>query len=130
MTEPHTPPSHLTPTTNHEGDPEFQERHFVDPGPWQLPWPQPDAFTKPAPTYADATIEEVQAPGYVSGVSTPGQTPRESEFSWGLGNQNSLSKGPGPNSLEVLKAIQRTNPADPKDTAEAHYRDAGWVVEP
>ena len=124
-----TPASHETPSYNFEGDPEFQERKFVDTTGYIPPWMQTDAFTVPARRYADVTVEEVQAADYVSAVGTPGLEPGESEFSWGKGNQNSLSKGPGPNPLEILKAQQRTNPADATDTAEAHYRDRGWVEE-
>jgi predicted dienelactone hydrolase len=125
------PASHETPDYgDHRGDPAFQERQFVDPGPYVPPWMVKDAFTKHARTYADQTIEEVEDPDYIAAVSVGGLTPHESEFSWGLGNQNSLTKGPGPTPLEILKAQQRTNPADPGDTHEAHYRDAGWVEEP
>jgi hypothetical protein len=86
-----------------------------------------DAFTKPARTYADVTIEEVQDPDYIAAINVPGAIPGETEMSWGPGNANSLSKGPGPNPLEILKAQQRTNPADPTDTYEAHLTDEGWA---
>lgn len=126
---PEVTPSHATPAYNFAGDPEYAERRFLDSTPYVPPWMQVDAFTKPARTYADATIEEVQDPNYVAASAVGGAEPGETEFSWGRGNQNSLTKGPGPNPLEVLKAQQRTNPADPADTAEAHYRDPGWVME-
>lgn len=122
-----TPESHETPSHNFTGDPEYQERHFVDTTGYVPPWMQKDAFTKPARTYADVTIEEVNAPDYIASVNLPGQPAGETEFSWGLGNANSLSKGPGPNPLEILKATQRTNPADPTDTYEAHLTDPGWA---
>lgn len=124
------PASHETPNYNFEGDPAFQERKFVDPTGYIPPWMQVDAFTQPARTYADITIEEVEAEGYVAAVVKGGLEPGPSEYSWGRGNQNSLSLGPGPNPLEVLKAQQRTNPADPTDTHENHWRDGRWVVEP
>lgn len=124
------PESHETPQYNFEGDPAFKERQFIDTTGYVPPWMQTDAFTIPARTYADQTIEEVEADDYVAQVVAGGATPHESEFSWGLGNQNSLTRGPGPNPLEMLKAQQRTNPADPGDVAENHYRDPGWVVEP
>lgn len=126
MTE---PASHETVSSGnrHVGDPAFHERHYVDPGPYMPPWMLPDAFTKPARTYSDVTVDEVNDPNYTASVVPGGVTPGESEMSWGLGNQNSLSRGPGPNPLEVLKAQQRTNPADPADTAEQHYTDPGWA---
>jgi hypothetical protein len=123
-----TPRSSDTPSYNFEGDPEFRERHFVDTTGYIPPEYDKDAFTKPARTYADETIEEILDPNYVAAIVPPiGAAPGESEFSWGPGNQNSLSKGPGPNPLEILKAQQRTNPADPADTHEAHYLDEGWA---
>ena len=125
-----SPASHETPQYNFEGDKDFQERKFVDTTGYIPPWMQVDAFTKPARTYADETIEEVEDPDYVAQLAVGGATPHESEFSWGLGNANSLSKGPGPTALEQMKAIMRTNPADPADTMEAHLRDPGWSVEP
>lgn len=124
------PASHETPQYNFEGDPRFQERQFVDTTGYIPPWMVKDAFTQEARTYADETIEEVQDPNYIAQLVPGGAEPHGSEFSWGRGNQNSLTLGPGPTPLEVLKAQQRTNPADPGDTAEAHYRDPGWVVEP
>ena len=133
MTEPgstHTPPSHETPSYNFEGDPELGERKFVDTTGYVPPWMQQDVFTIPARTYADVTIEEVEDPNYVAQIVVGGAEPRESEYSWGRGNQNSLTKGPGPNPLEILKAQQRTNPADPTDRHENHFRDPGWSVEP
>jgi hypothetical protein len=94
----------------------------------------PDAFTKAARTYADQSIEEVEDPNYVAQIVVGGAEPGPSEYSWGRGNQNSLTLGPGPNPLEILKAQQRTNPADPTDVHENHWRDTErggrWVVEP
>ena len=129
MTE---PASHETNTTGnrHIGDADFRERHYVDPGPYLPPWMQRDAFTRPARTYADETIEEVLDPGYVASISVGGLEPGETEFSWGRGNQNSLTKGPGPNAVEEMKAIMRTNPADSNDNHVNHYTDPGWVMEP
>lgn len=124
------PASHETPEYNFEGDAAFQERRFVDTTGYIPPWMVPDAFTKPARTYADVTIEEVEDPNYVAAIVPGGVEPRESEFSWGRGNANSLSKGPGPTQVEIMKATMRTNPADPTDTMEAHLRDPGWSVEP
>lgn len=122
-------PSHETNTTGyrHLGDPAFQERRFVDYGGYVPPWMMKDAFTMPARTYADETIEEVLAEDYIATVSVGGVHPGESEFSWGPGNANSMSKGPGPNPLETLKAQQRTNPADPNDNHVNHYTDEGWA---
>src|SRR5215217_3140439 len=126
-----TPASHETPDHgSYVGDPAFQERQWVDSTGYVPPWMVKDAFTVPARTYADVTIEEVEDPNYVAQIVPGGATPRASEFSWGLGNQNSLSLGPGPNPLEILKAQQRTNPADPTDNHENHWRDEGWVVKP
>jgi len=127
MTE---PASHETPEYNFEGDPAYQERKFVDTTGYIPPWMVADAFTKPARTYADQTIEEVEDPNYVAAIVPGGVEPGESEFSWGRGNANSLSKGPGPTQVEIMKATMRTNPADPTDTMEAHLRDPGWSVEP
>jgi hypothetical protein len=123
----HTKPSHETPMYNFEGDPAFQERKFVDTTPYIPPWMVRDAFTKEPRTYADETIEEVESPGYVAAINVPGAVPGESEYSWGAGNANSLSKGPGPTQLEIIKATQRTNPADGADTYEAHLTDEGWA---
>jgi hypothetical protein len=127
--EPQVIPSHETESTGnrHIGDPAFQERHFVDYGPYRPAWMQADAFTKPARTYADETIEEVLAEDYIAQLVPGGAHPGESEFSWGPGNANSMSKGPGPTDLEVMKAIQRTNPADPNDNHVDHFTDEGWA---
>jgi hypothetical protein len=127
MTEPE---SHETPSYNFEGDPAFHERKFVDTTGYIPPWQMADAFTIEARTYADETIEEVEDPNYVAQIVVGGAEPGESEFSWGRGNQNSLTKGPGPNPLEILKAQQRTNPAEPTDNHLNHYTDPGWVMEP
>lgn len=123
-----TPASHETPDHgSYEGDPALQQHKWVDSTGYVPPWMQTDAFTKAARTYADVTIEEVNDPNYIAAVNLPGAPAGESEFSWGLGNANSLSKGPGPNPLEILKATQRTNPADPTDTYQVHLTDPGWA---
>lgn len=123
------PASHETPSYNFEGDPEFRERKFVDTTGYIPLWQMPDAFTQPARTYADQTIEEVEADDYIASIVAGGLEPGPSEYSWGRGNQNSLTLGPGPNPLEILKAQQRTNSANPTDVHENHWRDTGWVVE-
>lgn len=124
------PASHETPDYNFEGDPAFQERQFVDSTGYVPPWMVKDAFTQGPRTYADVTIEEVEDPNYVAAIVPGGVEPGPSEYSWGRGNANSLSKGPGPTQVEQMKAVMRTNPADPTDTMEAHLRDPGWSVEP
>ena len=123
-----TPASHETPDHgSYVGDPAFRERTWVDSTGYSRPIWMKDAFTIPARTYADVTIDEVNAPDYVAAINLPGQHPGETEMTWGDGNANSLSKGPGPTQLEILKATQRTNPADPTDTYEAHLTDEGWA---
>jgi len=123
-----TPASHETPDHgSYVGDPTFQERQWVDSHGYSRPIWMKDAYTVPARTYADETIEEVLDPDYVAAINVPGAVPGETEMSWGAGNANSLSKGPGPNPLEIMKAVQRTNPADPTDTYEAHLADEGWA---
>lgn len=110
--------------------PEYVERKFTDPTPYVPPRYQGllhDPFFKLTPTHADETIEEAES-GARAAVSAAGREPGESEYSWGRGLMNSPSKGPGPTPLEVLKAQQRTNPADPADVAENHYAD--WTREP
>ena len=124
------PESHETPSYNFQGDPEFQERQFVDTTGYVPPWMMKDAFTIPARTYADETIEEVLADDDIAQTGPGGIEPGPSEYSWGRGNANSLSLGPGPTQVEQMKAVMRTNPADPADTMEAHLRDPGWAVEP
>ena len=126
--EPEVIPSHETPDHGaYQGDPDLRQRQWVDSTGYAPPWMVKDAFTVPARTYADVTIEEVEDPNYVASISVGGVEPGESEFSWGPGNANSMSKGPGPNPLEVLKAMQRTNPADPSDNHVNHYTDEGWA---
>ncbi len=112
--------------TEHVGDPEFQERHFVDTSPWTPPvWePGHDPYFKPARTYADVSIEEAGGP---AGVVTPGLEPGPSEFSHGRGLMVPLELGPGPTQVEEMKAIMRTDSTDPAATHLGRYAD--WIRE-
>jgi hypothetical protein len=114
-------------TTNHRGDPAFGERQFIDPGPYLPPLHERgvDPFFKDARTYSDVATEEAAATP--SGVAKANVEPGASEFSWGRGLMAPLTQGHEPTQVETMKAIQRTNPADPGATHLDRYAD--WIRE-
>lgn len=117
-------PSVNYPGDKYVGDPEFHERHFTDTTGHPPPLYMEDAFTKQARTLADQSIEDAAKP------STPqraGTEPGETEFSWGKGLMPPLSKTDGPTQIEEMKAIMRTNPADPGASHLDRYAD--WIRE-
>jgi len=112
------------------GDPAFGERQFVDSKPWMPPRYQPatetgDPFWKDPRTFADVAREEAEATP--SGVFRSNAEPGVSEYTWGRGLMAPLALGPDPTAVETMKAIQRTNPADPN--ADHRDRYADWIRE-
>lgn len=114
-------------TTNHQGDPAFGERKFIDPGPYLPPLHERgrDPHFKDARTYSDVATEE--ALSTPSGVATPNVEPGASEFSHGRGLMAPLTQGHEPTQIEIMKAIMRTNPADPGAVHTDRYAD--WIRE-
>lgn len=114
-------------SSDHEGDPAFGERQFVDSTKWMPPLYSHlhDPFFKTARTYSDVATEEAAATP--SGVAKANVEPGPSEFSHGRGLMVPLALGPGPTPVEEMKAIMRTNPADP--TAVHTDRYADWIRE-
>lgn len=113
----------------YEGDPRFGERRFVDSPGIAPPWydTENDPHWMRTPTYADETIAEAESDARAP-VSVAGLEPRESEMSWGRGLMAPISRGHEPTQIEILKAQQRTNPADP---GASHLdRFADWIREP
>lgn len=117
----------MTTPEKYEGDPRFAERKFTDtPG-----RPPPlfegllhDPYFKYARTHADDTIAEAESDA-TAPVSVAGVEPEESEFSYGKGLMAPISRGHEPTQIEQLKAVQRTNPANPASVAS--YDD--WIRE-
>lgn len=69
----------------------------------------------PAPTVADQYAAVADAP--ITQIRRAVTTPHETEFSWGLGNMAPIARGHEPTPFEEMKAVQRTNPADPGSAA-------------
>lgn len=108
--------------------PEYIERKFVDPTPWMPPLydVEADAFFMPARTRSDETVEEVQDPNYTATISIAGQEPGPSEFSHGRGLVAPTELA-DPSLSEELRAVYRTNPADPGDVANFERADREWA---
>lgn len=112
---------------SYTGDPDFAERKFTDHGPWLPPtyMVDDDPYFKEALTYSTVSIEE--AANTPAGVATPNVEPGGSEFSWGRGLMAPMTKGHVPTQIEEMKAVMRTNSADPGASHLDRYAD--WIRE-